>query len=401
MTARSKNTRNEFIDLLKEKNIYYDELIMGVNPGTRYVINDIKPSHFFTKQAVAINIIRDSGINDLVCDEYKNNNIKIKKIFKGGSFSNTYLLEKNGKYIVRKHIIKNEQTMEHYYRLKRQCDDMKRFHYYDNKIVPAILDENDNNFDYFYDMDFLQNYEQLDNFHIDVQRKAIVEIMTKINSNIYCYKKILNYEEQCNFMDNYLQDKIYCKLEKFEKECNIMNYLINKPEIFINGIKYFGLKEILNKINIYDYKPNFICPIHGDLNFENILYNTITHDVMTIDMDGSRYVDTPFFDLGKLFQSLVSNYEIWSKIDNVILSDDINNLICIEGYFEYNIEKIDFLIKIFKDILQSNNEDLIIKSGIFYMANYFIRFIPFRLKISKKHGLFAMIMAIVWLNKII
>ena len=79
----------------------------------------------------------------------------------------------------------------------------------------------------------------------------------------------------------------------------------------------------------------------------------------------------------------------------------INNLICIEGYFEYNIEKIDFLIKIFKDILQSNNEDLIIKSGIFYMANYFIRFIPFRLKISKKHGLFAMIMAIVWLNKII
>jgi hypothetical protein len=42
-----------------------------------------------------------------------------------------------------------------------------------------------------------------------------------------------------------------------------------------------------------------------------------------------------------------------------------------------------------------------IKAGIFYMANYFIRFIPFRLKVGKKHGIFAMIMAIVWLNKIV
>ena len=80
MTARSKSSRAQFIELLKAKNIIWDELIMGVNPGTRYVINDIKPTHIFTKQSIEINRIRDEGIDDIDCKEYLNNNIKIKLI---------------------------------------------------------------------------------------------------------------------------------------------------------------------------------------------------------------------------------------------------------------------------------------------------------------------------------
>ena len=104
MTSRSKTTRAELVNLLKNKNIFFDELIMGVNSGTRYVINDIKPSHIFTKQAVAINVVRDCGIDTLICNENLNNNIKIVKLLKGGSFSSNYLLEQNGKKFVRKYI---------------------------------------------------------------------------------------------------------------------------------------------------------------------------------------------------------------------------------------------------------------------------------------------------------
>ena len=35
------------------------------------------------------------------------------------------------------------------------------------------------------------------------------------------------------------------------------------------------------------------------------------------------------------------------------------------------------------------------------MALYFIRFVPFRLEISKEHGMFALVMAIVWLNRVL
>jgi hypothetical protein len=374
---------------------------MGVNPGTRYVLNDIKPAHIFTKQAIAINLVRDDGISDIICNESDNNNINIIKKLKGGSFSNTYLLEQNNNLFVRKHIIKTKETMEHYFRLKRQCEDLRRFYYYCDNIVPRIINEQDSLFDYYYDMTLLQNYEQLDYFNFDIQKKAVIDIMEKINRDIYCYKKVLTYEEQNKFMTDYLDEKIYCKLDKFQKDCTVMNYLINSYEVNINGIKYYGLREILNKINVYYYKPSFICPIHGDLNFENILYNEATENVVMIDMEGSRFVDTPLFDLGKLFQSLVSNYEEWSQINEVILDEDINNLRCIDDYFEYNIDKIKFIIEIFKNILNSNSEEYVLNSGIFYMANYFIRFIPFRLKINKQHGIFAMIMAVIWLNKIL
>jgi thiamine kinase-like enzyme len=250
-------------------------------------------------------------------------------------------------------------------------------------------------------MVFLENYEQLDLFSSETQQKTVAKIMNKINDNVYCYKKQLTVNEQTKFMDDYLKEKIYCKLDKFETDCNIMNYLINQSEIFVNGNKYYGLREVLNKVKIYNYNPTFICPIHGDLNFENILYNESNDDVIVIDMEGSRYVDTPFFDLGKLFQSVVSKYELWSKIESVLINDDISNLKCIDDYFDYDIDDVKFVVNIFGKIFNSNDDDFIIRAGIFYMANYFIRFIPFRLKVGRNHGVFAMIMAIVWLNKIV
>lgn len=401
MTSRSKTTRLSLEKMLKDKNIYFDELIMGANPGTRYIINDVKPSHVFTKQAVAINLIRDSGIESIVCNENQNNTISIVKLLKGGSFSSNYLLEQNGKKFVRKYIIKTSETMEHYNRLKRQCDDLKRFYYYFENLVPQIINEHDSSYDYFYDMTYFENYEQLDCFDKEVQQKAVAMIMDKINNNVYCYKKPLNEKEQNQFMDDYLKEKIFCKLDKFEKDCSIMKYLINQPEISVNGKTYYGLREVLNKLNVYNYNPTFVCPIHGDLNFENILYNFAKDDVIVIDMEGSRYVDTPFFDLGKIFQSVVSKYEVWSKIEDVVINDHINDLKCIDDYFSYDKNDVQFVTDIFSKILNTSNYEFIIRSGIFYMANYFIRFIPFRLKVGRNHGVFAMIMAIVWFNKLV
>jgi molybdopterin-guanine dinucleotide biosynthesis protein A/thiamine kinase-like enzyme len=397
MTARAKTTRQDFIILLDKKGIIWDELIMGVNPGTRYVINDIKPAHIFTKQAISINVIRNEGIDNVICNENKNNSIKIVRVFKGGSFSKTYLLENHGIKFVRKHIFKNQQTLEHYYRLKRQCDDLYRFHYYDNELVPKVIHEQDSDCDYFYDMDYLENYEQLDCFDAETQKKSIEIILERMNTNVYCFKKFLRND---SFIYDFFNEKIYPKLIKFEKDSEVMNYLICNPTVNINGKSYYGLRTIFDKLDIRKFNPSFICPIHGDLNFENILYNPITGDVKTLDMEGSRYVDSPLFDLGKLFQSFVAKYEVWSKMDEVVYNSSMDNLTCVSDFFDYNKADIVFVLDMFKTILENDDEDQVLRSGLFYMACYFIRFIPFRALVSENHANFSMIMAIVWLNKI-
>ena len=40
------------------------------------------------------------------------------------------------------------------------------------------------------------------------------------------------------------------------------------------------------------------------------------------------------------------------------------------------------------------------KKGIFYMCTYFFRFVPFMYLKSNNHAIFAIILAIVWLNKL-
>jgi hypothetical protein len=110
-TSRPKRTENNFKTLLKKLDIIYDNIVMGLNPGPRYLINDIKPSNPFVKQSISYNVIRDEGIDDLQFDESWNYQLEILKKFKGNSFSNTYLLKNNDKYFVRKYIVKNKRSL--------------------------------------------------------------------------------------------------------------------------------------------------------------------------------------------------------------------------------------------------------------------------------------------------
>jgi hypothetical protein len=119
-------------------------------------------------------------------------------------------------------------------------------------------------------------------------------------------------------------------------------------------------------------------------------------------MEGSRYMDSPVFDLGKIFQSVISQYEKWSQPEKQLIFDEtFENIKCTEDFFIYDKNMIEFIIEEFQNVLDINSKTHIIKTGIFYMATYFIRFIPFTMKISRQHGIFSMIMAIIWLNHIV
>ena len=63
LTGRKESMRQVTIDQLTKLGIYYDQLIMGVGGGPRFLINDYKPDG--TKSAFAINIKRNKGIKNI------------------------------------------------------------------------------------------------------------------------------------------------------------------------------------------------------------------------------------------------------------------------------------------------------------------------------------------------
>jgi ribonucleotide monophosphatase NagD (HAD superfamily) len=63
LTGRKESMRQVTIDQLTELGIYYDQLIMGVGGGSRYLINDYKPDG--AESAFSINVERNSGIKNI------------------------------------------------------------------------------------------------------------------------------------------------------------------------------------------------------------------------------------------------------------------------------------------------------------------------------------------------
>jgi len=60
-TARPENLRDHTVYELSKNNIPYDRLIMGIERGPRYLINDLSPKEPGDR-AIAINLERDKGI---------------------------------------------------------------------------------------------------------------------------------------------------------------------------------------------------------------------------------------------------------------------------------------------------------------------------------------------------
>ncbi len=60
-TARPEDLREHTVYELSKNNVPYDRLIMGIERGPRYLINDMDPKKPGDR-AIGINVIRDGGI---------------------------------------------------------------------------------------------------------------------------------------------------------------------------------------------------------------------------------------------------------------------------------------------------------------------------------------------------
>ena len=156
---------------------------------------------------------------------------------------------------------------------------------------------------------------------------------------------------------------------------------------------------MLSRIDLKLLKPKHLRPIHGDFTLENVMISK-SGDLKLIDMDSSDYVDAAELDLGKMCQSIMSRYSEWKNKENLVVDPSINNTICVGEYFDYDDYFVETILEKWSKVLTDDSQTTKMK-GAFYMSMYFIRFIPFRMQVSREHGLFALLMSIVWLNKVL
>ncbi|MBN20733.1 MAG: hypothetical protein CL678_05530 [Bdellovibrionaceae bacterium] len=393
LTTTRSNTK-KLREMLLKLNIEYDDIITNLPSGPRILINDMKPSLPFTLQTIGINLERNKGLEEIDLSDILKRDKIIKK-FKGGSFSGVYLIRREDKFFVRKIIYKNKKNMGHYNKLKLQYFNIKRFNTYCSDICPNIIDENDNNNYYYFDIIFLEKYKLITD--IEDKDNILMTLFNKLNQEIYCMKK---YNKNKKWLQNFMEKKI--NIDKYEKLSENIKKIINMDEILINGIRCKGLKQLL-KNNFDKFNPKFLAPIHGDLTYENIMYNNYTKDVKLIDLDGGDYIDAIELDFGKLLQSEISKYELWSEDNNIIRNIDYNNNI-IDTKEYINIKKLDSVFHkyiIWKDILEITDFYEFKQVGIFYMVIHLLRMIPYRYNKSENQTIYAIKESIFWMNYLI
>jgi len=391
-TSRKSENQKELISALKNANIQYDHIIMDIPSGPRYLINDRKPSAILTPHSIAFEVERNRGINDLEIDSSKPN---VLKMFKGGSLSKTLLVEKSGKLFIRKVVSRSKGMSDKYSKLKKQYGDLQRLSKLCKEILPIMHGENENSFEYYYDMEFLSDHDLLSNFSNAEKLKA---------TNIYKPGAHIS-DSGKEWIMNHFLEKIY---PKFKDDLpQKIRSLIKNDTVIIDGKQYSGLLFLLKKMTEMPYvnyiKPHYLCPIHGDLTFENILYKSNSYNLSTnsyeasiklIDTDSIEFIDPPELDLGKIFQSVVSQYEIWSlSKDNLVKFNDRNEIFINFKQDQELLNNLGEYINAWSGVIKGDEKDIEIK-GYFYMALHLIRMLHFRLSVSEDQGMYAIASAI-------
>ena len=111
-------------------------------------------------------------------------------------------------------------------------------------------------------------------------------------------------------------------------------------------------------------------------------------------MDGAEYLDAIELDMGKMFQSIVTKYEVWSKLDTKLVSYTKDGFV-IKLFQDF--EDISSYIDIWHKVIESD-KSIFSAKAYFYTSLHLIRMIRFRLKISEDQATYALLLSILLLN---
>ena len=392
-TARHQSEQAELEKALRDEQVPFHRLIMGLPSGPRYVINDRKPSAMLVPQVVSYEISRNEGITHIAIPSVVPT---VLKRFNGASFSDTLLVEDDEKRFVRKRVLKRDHLTLGYAKLKNQYRTLERFSHFSD-IVPALYGDHDNSLEYYFDIEYLARHQTLTRLSTAELQDALGRLLGVFEERVYGVKTSTN-SSGADWLSGHCARKIFPKLEAVQSH-PVLGRLVNGGELCIDGRTYPCLNDLLSAVlerhATKALAPKWLSAVHGDLTFENVLYRS--GDVRVIDMDGGDFLDAPELDMGKLFQSLVGRYEEWAHADAKLCEQLEDGQLVLKPILQRPDETVQRLCLAHWSRILGCADDQAFHKGLFYMGLHLIRMIPFRLRVSEEQAFFTMALAIKWI----
>tara|TARA_B110000444_G_scaffold261004_1_gene310422 strand:+ start:10249 stop:11808 length:1560 start_codon:yes stop_codon:yes gene_type:complete len=200
-----------------------------------------------------------------------------------------------------------------------------------------------NNFYYYNFIDGKTVYQEINN-------KVLTNLLLWLEKKLWIKKKIdkVDFKNLCH---NFYKIKTQERIKLYKKKYPNYNFKS------INGEKINSVDFILNKINwkyLIDGIPTFI---HGDLQFDNIIYNNKTNKFKLIDwrhnFDKSIKVGDIYYDLSKLYGGFLIDYS--SIKDNKFQYSEKKMNISFRLLYK---NKLDSEFLVYKKYLKDNHYDL-------------------------------------------
>lgn len=277
-------------------------------------------------------------------------------------------------------------------------------------LVPKIFKIKKNNKIFYYDMEYIDPCKTLYEYSKKNKSKKIFIKLFKNLNEIYKKEEIIK-KKNNKLLNQILEDKVIPSINSLT-EYNFGKNLLKRKYININNSQNLNLinclkiisnrKQNIRKLN-QNFDSKFKTFIHGDLTFENILIKK--ENIYFIDPYGGNvdpnsknnmlFKSNMFFDLGKLCQSGIANYEKWKNKKNIKLF--FNN-------GKVKINKIDKKKKIFLNLLEEHFEHNLPNFKeiiILHMVIHLCRLIRYRIKHNYVSAFYAYFLATYWLNIII
>lgn len=385
LSSRPENVLSETQNALNKIGLKYSRIILGATSGIRYLINDRKPSNMALNSAVSINSIRD---HEFELDH--TSSIDFTKDCTKGSGASTLILkdQTNNFSFVRKWTSSSNEDISK--TLYRQFSYVKLMSKYISYAVPKILDWNFGKKGIsYYDMSFIDG-ANLSSESIS-KSPQLLNILCNVLSCLYDGTAKGKYENYQSLLQKIIQKKLKptIKISSSQLEPIISNYegilnlnLMNKMN---ESIDFLGQETTL-------WKSHSSTLIHGDLTLENIFFKN--ESIFLIDPLGStmdvrangsmKQLTSPVFDLGKLLQSLISQYETWAYLDINSINTYIRNF-SVEEEKKNISENLNFLNPLIEFYSQYINEN-VLNDGLFSLAQILIRVAPYRIRANYNHS---------------
>jgi dTDP-glucose pyrophosphorylase len=401
-SARPEKARQLVIDQLATYQIPFNQLILGLSGGPRFLFNDTKDSLVCLPTAYVMNYPRDQFPIDGASKLLKTiSQISIKNEFKGESGERTFLLQDVDKFLIRK---QSQNTFNSRNLIKYQVKWFEVVNEFYPMNVPKILQTNIHTddstlyFDSEYIPDLMPFGDYLSSLPSDTQLSKVTELAS-IFSGLYNRFKVEtggNLEYLLKVID---QKARFGLVNGFSS----LHLSIDMPiTSYVNGRtlkNVWGTLSTLldaknpHNIQLLESKFDKRTLIHGDPTLSNIMC-TSNGQIFLLDPIGSRVMPdfnqsiglgraNPIFDHSRVRLSLENEYERWAN--EIVVEESLGET----NYLLAPSQK-QKLYSEYRRAVSMNNDDYDLAVEDLLHITTLARIFPYKAKSKKKEAYFIL-----------